>query len=1056
MRVLRVSHSAVVDEWRGRERALAALGVDVRLLSAHRWHAGGAEVELRARRGEHVRGVRTIGRHPALFLYDPRPIWRALGESWDVIDVHEEPFALATAEVLLLRALRRRSRRTPVVLYTAQNLRKRYPVPFRWLERHALREASGISACNREAARIAEAKGFGGRARVIPLGIDGSRFTPSDAWAAPAAKPGSSAAEASGSPEPIVVGFLGRLVAEKGVLVLLDAVAADRRLRLRLGGAGPLAAELAERAARLGIADRVELVGAVAPDDVVDFYRSIDVLAVPSIATPSWTEQFGRVAAEAMACGVPVVSSDAGALPDVVGGAGLVVPAGDAGALATALAEAAGPRRAELREAGIARAAQYEWDAVARDYLELYRSVLHGGPRPDAGQADPGTSPELEVVVVAYGSPELLRRALAPLVSLPLTVVDNSSLPEIAALCRELGVRYLDPGRNGGFAAGVNAALADRLVPGADVLLVNPDAEITVESVALLHRALRAEPDLASVGPSQSDGHGTTARVSWPFPSPRAAWREAIGFGAAKRGPRYVIGSVLLLRAEALAQVGGFDERFFLYAEETDWAYRAHRLGWRHRAVPEATARHVGGGTSSDPARRGAHFFASQERYLRKHHGALGWQSARAAQVLGSTVRGLVLPGERGRAARRRAAIYREGPVRAAARITAAPERAATAPGALHIVQIAPAIAPGSGVAGVAYHLEREFLAAGATVERFTAATAGRPPRTSRRSAVGTHLARARKVVWFSTVGTVRAKRFLAARPDAVTICHNDVLAGDVYVNHGLLQAAMRARGRYAWRMVRNPVHLFTAVRDRIRYRGRSHRAVVALTPGEARLLVSTYGRVRAPIHVIPNGVDTERFRPPSDEERAAARARLGLPDGRTVAVFVGHEFERKGLPIAIEALRHAPDAGLLVVGGTAEMIRRAEAVARRHGVAERVVFAGTHRDPVPFFHAADLLVLPSAYEANALVVLEALAAGLPVVSTRVGFAPELIADGENGYLVDRDPASVGARLDELSRADPEPWRTAARRTGEGYAWPAIARRYLELLESLRTGRDAA
>ena len=75
----------------------------------------------------------TWGRHPALFVYDPRPLWRALGEAYDVIDVHEEPFALATAEVLLLRWLRRN--RAPVVLYTAQNLHKRYPPPFRWLER---------------------------------------------------------------------------------------------------------------------------------------------------------------------------------------------------------------------------------------------------------------------------------------------------------------------------------------------------------------------------------------------------------------------------------------------------------------------------------------------------------------------------------------------------------------------------------------------------------------------------------------------------------------------------------------------------------------------------------------------------------------------------------------------------------------------------------------------------------------------------------------------------------------------------------------------------------
>jgi glycosyltransferase involved in cell wall biosynthesis len=370
------------------------------------------------------------------------------------------------------------------------------------------------------------------------------------------------------------------------------------------------------------------------------------------------------------------------------------------------------------------------------------------------------------------------------------------------------------------------------------------------------------------------------------------------------------------------------------------------------------------------------------------------------------------------------------------------------------IVQIAPTIERGSGVAGVAFNLEREFAAAGATVERFTTAEAGRRPRRSGgRSAIGTHLESARNVVWFSTVGTRRARRFLAARPDAVSICHNDVMAGDVYVNHGLVQAAMRARGNFAWRMIRNPVHLFTAVRDRIRYRGRTHRAIVALTTDEAELLVSTYGRVRAPIHVIPNGVDVGRFRPPEPSERAEARSALGIADDRTVAVFVGHEFERTGLPLVLAGLREAPGVTLVVVGGGQDMIRRARSQAREAGVGDRVVFAGPQGDPVPFLWAADVLVLPSAYEANALVLLEALACGLPVVATRVGFAPDLVEDGVNGYLVARDAASVGARLDDLDGGRAGAMRTRARATAERYSWPEIARRYLELVESLDTGR---
>jgi len=648
VRVLRISHSATVAAWRGRERALRSTGVDVTLLAARRWHAGGAEVTLAAGEEALTFPVRTWGRHPALFVYVPGPLWRALREDWDVIDIHEEPFSLATAEVLLLRAARRN--RTPYVLYTAQNLRKRYPIPFRWLERSALRHAAGVSACSTEAARIAEAKGFPGRARVIPLGVEIDDNARLDARSAPDGR------------APVTVGFVGRLVPEKGIDVLMDAVARSPRLRLRVAGAGPLAETLADRAAANGIAGRFEFVGAVPPEAMGDFYRDLDVLAVPSLATPRWTEQFGRVAVEAMAHGVPVVSSDAGALPDVVGGAGIVVPERDAEALAHALDEAAGPRREELRRSGFARAAECSWTEVGRRYIELYRSAGH--------PASVSSVAEVEVVVVAFGAPELLRQALAPLAGMPMTVVDNSSLPEIAAMSADVGARYIDTGANIGFGSAVNVALADRLVPDADVLLLNPDARIGRDEVARLHDALRSSPDLASVGPEQVDESGHRARVEWVFPSPVNSWLEALGMARLQRGAHFVIGSILMLRAEALDQVGGFDESFFLYAEETDWAFRAHLLGWRHTAVEGVRGVHVGAGTSSDDRVRDARFHASQERYLRKHYGATGWQAARAAVWAGAMVRAVLLPGDRGHAARRRAALYRLGPVTVEARLT--------------------------------------------------------------------------------------------------------------------------------------------------------------------------------------------------------------------------------------------------------------------------------------------------------------------------------------------------------------------------------------------------
>ncbi|MFC3806687.1 glycosyltransferase [Terrabacter sp. MAHUQ-38] len=643
-----MSHSAVVDAWRERERALRRRGHRVDVVSAASWSEGGRVVALAARPGEDVVAARTIGSHPALFLYDPRPLWRALGRPVDVIDIHEEPYALATAEVLLLRWLRRQ--RAPYLLYSAQNIDKRHPVPFRWLERAVLRHARGVHVCNAAAGRIAERKGFPGRARTIDLGTDLTVFTP---------------AAHDGTPRDLpVAGFAGRLDAAKGVDVLLRAVALQPDLGLRVAGDGPRRRELEALAASLGIADRVEFLGALPPESLPAFYRSVDVIAVPSLTTPSWVEQFGRVAVEAMACGTPVVVSDSGALPLVVGDAALVVREGDEVELAHALAEVVSDPdvAARLRSAGLERSAATSWERIAVEHEAMYAAATHRSQTAGAARDRP-----LEVVVVAYGQPELLAKALTPLRDLSVTVIDNSSSPAVRATARAGGVRYVDPGRNGGFAAGVNAAL--RVVdPGADVLLVNPDAVVEPADVALLHSALRADPDLASVGPVQVDATGSPSRVEWPFPSPLATWVDAVGLGRLRRD-RYVIGSVLLLRREAIEHVGPFDdERFFLYAEETDWAYRASRLGWRHAVVPQARAEHVGAATSTDPTRREGHFHAAQEVYLRKHFGALGWQVSRAGQVVGSAVRSLVLPGERGRDARARVRLYLRGPLRSEVR----------------------------------------------------------------------------------------------------------------------------------------------------------------------------------------------------------------------------------------------------------------------------------------------------------------------------------------------------------------------------------------------------
>ena len=163
--------------------------------------------------------------------------------------------------------------------------------------------------------------------------------------------------------------------------------------------------------------------------------------------------------------------------------------------------------------------------------------------------------------------------------------------------------------------------------------------------------------------------------MCWPFPTPARAWVEAIGLGRFIRGWGYVIASVLLVRGDALLDVGGLDEGFFLYAKEADWERRATRRGWTVSYCENAWATHVGAATDDDPGRREIRFHAGIETYVRKWYGAMGWHSYQAATVLTALRRAAVSRGPRRGSSLRLAVLYASGPARRARRRAMIPER---------------------------------------------------------------------------------------------------------------------------------------------------------------------------------------------------------------------------------------------------------------------------------------------------------------------------------------------------------------------------------------------
>ena len=286
----------------------------------------------------------------------------------DLLHIDEEPYNLAAAQA----ALAARRRRIPSLFFAWQNLVRRYPPPFSLIERYCYRSCGAIAGTE-QAARVLRTKGYRGPLAVIPqFGIDPQNFSP--------------APDPADEPGDLVVGYAGRLVPEKGLAVLLEAAAAlDPAPRLRIAGTGPMAGALDRADASGPLAGRVEVLGRLESGQMPGFLNSVQVLALPSLDRPNWMEQFGRVLIEAMACGRAVVGSDSGAIPLVVGDAGLIVPQADPAALAGALARLRAPGlRRRLGEAGrervLANFTHRRVAAASADFYARYLDRARGAP----------------------------------------------------------------------------------------------------------------------------------------------------------------------------------------------------------------------------------------------------------------------------------------------------------------------------------------------------------------------------------------------------------------------------------------------------------------------------------------------------------------------------------------------------------------------------------------------------------------------------------------------------------------------------------------------------
>jgi glycosyltransferase involved in cell wall biosynthesis len=387
MRILVVSHTYIVDLNREKFRALAKLhpDIEVAIVVPRRWKPGGVqnkiiESEYLQEGSFQVIPVSNFSQNnQGLLSFGADLIGVLRRFNPDIIQVEQGSKSIAYAQLIILNRLL--GLKAKNLFFTWWNLPYELKFPVSWLEAYNLRHTDGIVAGNQDGADILRDRGYAGLIAVMPqLGVDETLFRPQTV---PELKQ-----ELGIQPQDFVVGFVGRFIEEKGLLTLSSALAqlSSYPWKWMLLGRGPLQERIATWAKENHLSDRLIWVESVPHDRVQNYISLLNVLVLPSettykfktLSAAGWKEQFGHVLIEAMACQVPVIGSDSGEIPHVIGDAGLVFPEGNVDALKGCLVQLMEqPELAQqLSKRGYQRALdRYTNTALAQKLLEFYQSV---------------------------------------------------------------------------------------------------------------------------------------------------------------------------------------------------------------------------------------------------------------------------------------------------------------------------------------------------------------------------------------------------------------------------------------------------------------------------------------------------------------------------------------------------------------------------------------------------------------------------------------------------------------------------------------------------------
>jgi glycosyltransferase involved in cell wall biosynthesis len=293
----------------------------------------------------------------------------------DIIHLEEEPWSLCALQTIMFRKLF--CRNSKLIFRTSLSIpvKQKFNFIASLIEKLTFKKADYALVLSKRAGEILTQKGYNKNMGISYNGVDESVFRKIDV---------KNLKDELGIKNEFVIGYVGRLMQMKGLETLIKAFSlvsqnSQKAYRLLLVGSGEYRDEMLALASELGINEKIILTEAVPAVDVPKYINCMDVIVLPSITMPWWVEFFGRVLVEAMMCEVPVIGSNSGEIPNVVGDAGLIFQEGDAHDLKEKLeiiSKDTYTRNLLIKKGSTRASSLFTWESIAKETYETYRSLL--------------------------------------------------------------------------------------------------------------------------------------------------------------------------------------------------------------------------------------------------------------------------------------------------------------------------------------------------------------------------------------------------------------------------------------------------------------------------------------------------------------------------------------------------------------------------------------------------------------------------------------------------------------------------------------------------------